>query len=707
MKKNLTIWIACLALISGFFTSCGDDNKKNSDQGNNGEQGKTDDPNKEDPSQNPKDPETPVVTNPCPECEFGCDESKQCYTCDKGMFVCSDDNTSVLKCTKGQYSVFKTCDAASPCAENSCGDKDNNHMKDEYQPKTPTDCVKNTDCTTGFCDRVIMKCSVKCTDNEQCMKGNLCRSDGYCAPEAFVTEWTYDSNGVGMIVFLPTAYADECDFTVDWGDGSETETYHSCPEENVTHQYLKQLDEEGNLIKKSEIITITGKFNGWRLRSKDGANPLANAMMLSAIHSFGPVGLGEYAFNSLRPIDISEVDIPNVDLLTSMNHMFYEVKFTYGKDETERLMKFGLLSNWDTSNVTDMSYAFAKIKSTRNLDLSKWDTSKVKDMSYMFYYQDTPEFGISNWNVSNVTNMEGMFKDADWFNEPIGSWNVSNVTNMSHMFDNTGEFDQDIGDWNTSKVTDMSYMLSQTWSFGKGTKRDISRWDVSNVTNMEGMFNIFPNFSPAIAAWNVSNVTNMKDMFKECYKCDMTLVNWNVSKVTNMSGMFSGAGEFNQIIDGWNVSNVTDMSEMFEGASKFDQLLRHWNVSKVTNMSGMFSRARSFNGEIGGWDVSNVTDMNRMFNEAEKFNGAIGAWDVSKVTDFTRMFYNAHAFTQDLSNWHPDSVDSCEKLNNMFYSSKVCTFPSDCPKMVTLLHDSWEKASCSAGDLCSHPCNEN
>ena len=43
---------------------------------------------------------------------------------------------------------------------------------------------------------------------------------------------------------------------------------------------------------------------------------------------------------------------------------------------------------------------------------------------------------ISNWDVSNVTDMEGMFGCANSFNQPLNNWNVSNVTNMEQMFQN-------------------------------------------------------------------------------------------------------------------------------------------------------------------------------------------------------------------------------------------------------------------------------
>ena len=41
---------------------------------------------------------------------------------------------------------------------------------------------------------------------------------------------------------------------------------------------------------------------------------------------------------------------------------------------------------------------------------------------------------IGNWNTSNVTDMSYMFSGATVFNQPLNNWDVSNVTDMSYMF---------------------------------------------------------------------------------------------------------------------------------------------------------------------------------------------------------------------------------------------------------------------------------
>ena len=42
---------------------------------------------------------------------------------------------------------------------------------------------------------------------------------------------------------------------------------------------------------------------------------------------------------------------------------------------------------------------------------------------------------------------------------------------------------------------------------------------------------------------------------------------WDVSNVTNMEAMFNGARSFNQPLNNWNVSKVTNMDRMFASAN--------------------------------------------------------------------------------------------------------------------------------------------
>ena len=200
---------------------------------------------------------------------------------------------------------------------------------------------------------------------------------------------------------------------------------------------------------------------------------------------------------SLNHIDVSEV--------TSMCLVFEEHP-TFNGD----------ISQWDTSNVTNMSRMFRN--SSFNGDLSKWNIGQVMDMTAMF--QSSPFNGnISNWDVSRVTDMYRMFDNCS-FNGDISGWNVSKVHNMGSLF-SSSKFQGNISGWDVSNVRNMSWMFENSPFDG-----DLSRWDVSKVKNFGHMFSK-SQFNGDISNWNVSQAENMKRMFFDCpFDGDLSL--WKV-----------------------------------------------------------------------------------------------------------------------------------------------------------------------------------
>ena len=111
------------------------------------------------------------------------------------------------------------------------------------------------------------------------------------------------------------------------------------------------------------------------------------------------------------------------------NEELKEAVNLWNTDKKECLKRYGHISEWDVSLITDMSELFYK-QTNFNDDISRWDVSNVTNMRYMFNWAYCFNQPLNNWNVSNVTYMNGMFKEAKSFNQPLNNWNVSNVTNM-------------------------------------------------------------------------------------------------------------------------------------------------------------------------------------------------------------------------------------------------------------------------------------
>ena len=142
----------------------------------------------------------------------------------------------------------------------------------------------------------------------------------------------------------------------------------------------------------------------------------------------------------------------------------------------------------------------------------------------------------------------------------------------------------------TSEIIDMA-SLFDSGNYDKTLDNiDISKWDVSKVKHMSGMFAGYENFNCDLSNWNVSNVTNMAFMFYNCRNFNCNLSNWDVSNVINMKYMFENCKKFNCNLSKWDVSNVTNMKYMFQNCENFKAKdLDKWNVSNVKNMDSMFA----------------------------------------------------------------------------------------------------------------------
>lgn len=279
---------------------------------------------------------------------------------------------------------------------------------------------------------------------------------------------------------------------------------------------------------------------------------------------------------------------------------------------------------------------------------------------------------ISNWDTSCVTDMSKLFLNASEFNDPIGSWDVSSVRTMHAMFDNAIEFNQPLENWNTGLVEDMSEMFSAT----SPTKfnQSIGSWNVSNVRNMNSMFFNAACFNQNLNEWDISKVTNLKGVFSCTLSFNQPLDKWDTSSVTNMMVAFHNAKLFNHSLANWDVSNVENFHGMFSGATKFNQPMAEWDTSSATDMVGMFQKAIVFNQPIGDWDVSNVESFQQMFERAHCFNQSIETWDVSNGTNFYRMFEYALAFDSPLNSW---DVSKGESFDYMFYKAGSFNQPMD------------------------------
>jgi surface protein len=226
----------------------------------------------------------------------------------------------------------------------------------------------------------------------------------------------------------------------------------------------------------------------------------------------------------------------------------------------------------------------------------------------------------------------------------ISLWDTSSVTNMEGLFYGLDTFNDDISQWDTSQVTSMSFMFGSDfeydeWGFpiclsSSSFNGDVSQWDTSSVADMYGMFLCATSFNGDVSTWDTGSVTSMR-------------------------GMFYIASSFNGDVSDWDTSHVTSMRSMFVLASSFNGDVSKWNTSSVNSMLSMFSDTYIFNGDVSKWDTSSVTSMAGMFQWAYAFNGDVSKFDTSSVTDIyglASIFLYATSFNGDVSKWDTSRV---------------------------------------------------
>lgn len=368
----------------------------------------------------------------------------------------------------------------------------------------------------------------------------------------FVTTWEVDASDL-TIQWLTGHVGYE--YSVNWGDG--------IIDEGLTGPSSHTYDAPGVYT-----VSIDGDFP---YTSFTHNHP--DRLKLKSIEQWGDIQWTSMlnAFSLCENMVYNATDAPDLSQVTNMHAMFVGCTNFDGD-----------LSNWDVSNVTDVSFMFRE--SGFNGDVSTWNTSNITRMDVMFWGSQFDQ-DISNWDVSNVTNLNGMFALCP-FNQPLSNWErvgstLGNVQSMINMFSGNVQFNQDINNWN-----------------------------VGGVTHMGGMFYRAHAFNQPLNSWDVSSVNYMNTMFQEASSFDQNLSSWNTGSVISMASMFATNPAFSQDISMWDVSNVSSFAGMFNGATAWDYNLAAWNITSATNMFAMLSNSgmsnANYDATLIGWGAQDA-----------------------------------------------------------------------------------------------------
>ena len=171
-----------------------------------------------------------------------------------------------------------------------------------------------------------------------------------------------------------------------------------------------------------------------------------------------------------------------------------------------------------------MEGMFHACKELENLDLSNWDTSNVTNMRGMFNqcYKLKEIKGLNKFITKKVESLEGMFQKCNELEYlDLSNWNISNVTNMNYMFNSCFK----LKDIKKMKNKNLNKLLSVEGMFQlciELESLDLSDFDTSNITNMNMMFASCKKLKSikGINKFNTKKVEIMNAMFQLCYKLE-------------------------------------------------------------------------------------------------------------------------------------------------------------------------------------------
>jgi len=315
--------------------------------------------------------------------------------------------------------------------------------------------------------------------------------------------------------------------TVDYGDGTGSQTVTAYNDANLTHSFATA---------GQHTITIDGTFPNVKFYDN-----VVSREALDEVVDLGDVGWVTFfrAFRDCTNLTTFNGGTADTSSVNNMIQMFRDCSSLTALD----------VSNFDTSSNTNMAAMFNGCSSLTALDLSSFDTSSVTDMAYMFFgCSSLTTLDVSNFDTSNVNNISYMFYGSSLTSLNVSNFDTSSVTNISRMFLNCFNLTNlDIKHFDISSVTDGTSFLQNANNALTTTAYDelLEAWAAQDVQ---------PN-----VPWHFGNaqytVETIADWYSPRSASSLSIINNKLVSIADSTAVF-GAG---QQVDNLIVGNVYKM----------------------------------------------------------------------------------------------------------------------------------------------------
>ena len=393
----------------------------------------------------------------------------------------------------------------------------------------------------------------------------------------------------------------------------------------------------------SEVTSMRAMFYKTNVFNKDISN-----WNVKNVGSFNGMFETSLAFNQ----DISKWDTRGA---TDMYQMFYDSYFNnagqsltssyYNPSDRDAYI------SWDTRNVANFGYIFSSNRATPkfNSDISNWDTSAATNMALMFYSNQ----GVGIFN-QDITTKEVTVGEGTSLARTYNAWDVKNVTSFSNLLYNQRSFNYPIGNWQLNTGSSVNVSLAAMFRYANAFTHEITSsivtvgsntylaWDTQRVSSLYYTFDHNSTFNKDISKWDTSNVRNLERTFA------YTSYNQNLSS-SLQTHLVTG-----QDYIAWDVSNVNDFQQTFLTTPTFNKSVQNWNTVSGSTFNGMFYSADAY---THSFQRQNVTINGKSWTSWDVSNSTSGSTTENHGANLTTMFYNMNLYDgAGLSSWNIESA---------------------------------------------------
>ena len=234
---------------------------------------------------------------------------------------------------------------------------------------------------------------------------------------------------------------------------------------------------------------------------------------------------------------------------------------------------------------------------------------------------------------------------VDWGDGNSDTFTTWNQTESSHEYATADTYTVTITGDSTFQALDFDRATTTRTGL-----REWLSWGDIEWTYLALAFNTCPNATfPATDSPDLTNVTDLNSMFNNCTLANPITTNWITTAVTTFANMFASCPAANPDVSLWDVSSATSFNSMFTATTLANPDVSSWTTTALLTCANMFQLAAAAQPDFRDWNVASLTSANLFLDQSLSATNA--TWSAALVNFNAQSLQNTVAFDAEASTY--------------------------------------------------------